>query len=72
MKESPKTGAAESLLESIRMQTQVRRRLRELQALRQPTEDERDEAWLLLRSVRTLAAQTRRLRLEAAKVRLGA
>jgi hypothetical protein len=71
MDESRANGTPESLLEAMRIQTQTRRRLRELQALRQPTDDERDEAWLLLREIRTLAAHTRRLRTEAAKARLG-
>jgi len=71
MRESPDTGTPEALLEAMRIQTHTRRRLRELQALRQPTDDERDEAWSLLRAIRTLAAHTRRLRHEAARVRLG-
>lgn len=72
MEKSTVTGAAASLLEAMRTQMQSRRRLRELQALSRPTDDERDEAWLLLRSIRTLAAKARKLRLDEAKVRLGA
>jgi hypothetical protein len=71
MDESRAAGTPESLLEAMRIQTQTRRRLRELQALHQPTDDERDEAWSLLRATRMLAAHTRRLRSEAAKARLG-
>ncbi len=71
MDESSAAGTPESLLEAMRIQTQTRRRLRELQALRQPTDDERDEAWSLLRAIRALAAHTRRLRIEAATTRLG-
>jgi hypothetical protein len=71
MDESRAARTPESLLEAMRIQTQTRSRLRELQALRQPTDDERDEAWSLLRAIRTLAAHTRRLRAEAARVRLG-
>jgi hypothetical protein len=35
MRESPDTGTPEALLEAMRIQTHTRRRLRELQALRQ-------------------------------------
>ena len=70
MDNRPKTSESELLLEAMRVQMQTRRRLRELQAIPRPTDDERDEVWLLLRSIRTLAAQTRRLRLDAEKVRL--
>ncbi len=72
MIKSPNRGVTESLLEAMRIQIQTRRRLRELQALRHPTDDQRDEAWLLLRAVRTLATENRRLRLQMAQVRLGA
>ena len=71
MEKSPK-GAAEMLIEATRMQIHTRQRLRELQALTHPTDDERDEAWILLRTVRTLAAQARRLRVEIFRVHLGA
>lgn len=73
MEKTPSTSrAAEILLEAMRMQVSTRRRLQELQALARPTEDERDEAWILIRTVRALAAQTRRLRIEMSKVRMGA
>lgn len=70
MEKSSQANADASLLEAMRTQIQSRRRLRELQALTRPTDDERDEAWLLLRSIRTLAKQARKLRLDEAKVRL--
>ena len=35
------------LIEAMRMQVHTRQRLRELQALTHPTDDERDEAWIL-------------------------
>jgi hypothetical protein len=72
MEQSPGMRANALLLEAMRAQMESRRRLRELQALTRPTDDEREEAWLLLRSIRTLAAKARQLRLEEAKVRLGA
>ena len=72
MEKSPNTGGSEMLIEAMRMQVQTRQRLRELQALAHPTDDERDEAWILLRTVRTLAAQARRLRVEIFRVHLGA
>ena len=58
MEKSPSTGAARMLIEAMRMQVDTRQRLRELQSLTHPTDDERDEAWILLRTVRTLAAQS--------------
>jgi len=72
MSKSPEKTEAESLVEIMRTQTQTRRRLRELHELPRPTDDEREEAWLLLRSIRTLASKARQLRLEETKVRLGA
>jgi hypothetical protein len=70
MNKSPEARTAAPLLEAMRAQIQSRRRLRELQALARPTDDERDEAWLLIRSIRTLAKEARLLRLEEAKARL--
>jgi hypothetical protein len=67
---SESAAEAASLVAAMRTQIETRKRLGELQALRRPTDDERDEMWLLLRSVRTLAREARRLRLEKAKVRL--
>ena len=72
MERAPRTGATEMLVEAVRMQVHTRQRLRELQALPRPSDDERDEAWTLLRTVRTLAAQARQLRAEISRVRLGA
>jgi ABC-type phosphate transport system auxiliary subunit len=67
---SESAAEAASLVAAMRTQIETRKRLGELQTLRRPTDDERDEMWLLLRSVRTLAREARRLRLEKAKVRL--
>jgi hypothetical protein len=53
----------------MRTQLETRRRMRELQALPHPTDDERDEAWRLLRSIRKQAIEARRVRQEV-KVRL--
>ena len=59
----------ESLLRVAQMKTKAQQRLRQLHELRRQTDEEREEAWLLLRSVRTLATQNRRLRLEAEHLR---
>lgn len=64
---SESAAEAASLVAAMRTQIETRKRLGELQALRRPTDDERDEMWLLLRSVRTLAREARRLRLEKAR-----
>ena len=67
---SESEAEAASLVAAMRTQIETRRRLRELQELLRPTDDERDEIWLLLRSVRTLAREARRFRLERAKIRV--
>jgi hypothetical protein len=60
---------AESLLEVNQMKAKARQRLRELHRLARQTDEEREEAWQLLRSVRRLATQNRRLRMRAAYLR---
>ena len=59
------------LLRLARTQHTLERRLKRLQTTRRPTDEDRDEAWLLLRSLLTLTGHMRRLRKELMQVRLG-
>jgi hypothetical protein len=60
---SPTTPDADALHDVVRTQTQIKRQLRELQALGRQTDAERDEAWRLLGALQSLTTEARRLRL---------
>jgi hypothetical protein len=70
MKNSRMGALVESLRQVDQMKTKAGQRLRQLHKLPHPTDEERNEAWQLLRSVRTLTTQNRRLRRAVADVRL--